>query len=123
MKEIFSKNAPSAIGPYSQAIEKDGFIFISGQLPLEADTSLMQEGIASQTKQVLKNIEYILKEVNLQMKNIVKTTILLKNIDDFEIVNNIYSQYFTSPFPARTTYEVSKLPKGALIEIETIAKK
>ncbi len=123
MKEIFSKNAPTAIGPYSQAIEKDGFIFISGQLPIDVNTSLIQEDIASQTKQALQNIQCILKEANLQMKDIVKTTILLKNLDDFEIVNKIYSQYFTAPFPARTTYEISRLPKEALIEIETIAKR
>ncbi len=123
MQEVFTKNAPSAIGPYSQAIEKDGFIFISGQLPIDAKTSSIKEDIASQTQQSLENIKSILQEVNLEMKNIVKTTILLKNLDDFDIVNEIYSQYFTSPFPARTTYEVSRLPKGALIEIETIAKK
>ncbi len=123
MKEIFSKNAPSAIGPYSQAVEKDEFIFVSGQLPIDNNTSLIKEDIASQTRQSLQNIKYILKEANLQMKDIVKTTILLKNLDDFDIVNKIYNEYFTPPFPARTTYEVSRLPKEALIEIETIAKK
>ncbi|AXH14293.1 RidA family protein [Malaciobacter mytili] len=123
MKEIFSKNAPSAIGPYSQAVEKDEFIFVSGQLPIDSNTSLIKEDIASQTRQALQNIKYILEEANLQMKDIVKTTILLKNLDDFEIVNKIYNEYFTPPFPARTTYEVSRLPKEALIEIETIAKK
>lgn len=122
MKEIFSKNAPSAIGPYSQAVEKDEFIFVSGQLPIDSNTSLIKEDIASQTRQALQNIKYILEEANLQMKDIVKTTILLKNLDDFEIVNKIYNEYFTPPFPARTTYEVSRLPKEALIEIETIAK-
>lgn len=123
MKEIFSKNAPSAIGPYSQAVEKNEFIFVSGQLPIDSNTSLIKEDIASQTRQALQNIKYILEEANLQMKDIVKTTILLKNLDDFEIVNKIYNEYFTPPFPARTTYEVSRLPKEALIEIETIAKK
>jgi len=124
MKAINSIKAPSAIGPYSQAVDKDGFIFVSGQLPIDETTGAFAgEDIASQAKQSLQNIKYILEEAGLEMKDISKTTILLKNIEDFAVVNEIYGQFFTAPFPARATYEVARLPKDALIEIEAIAKR
>jgi 2-iminobutanoate/2-iminopropanoate deaminase len=124
MKAINSIKAPSAIGPYSQAVDKDGFIFVSGQLPIDETTGAFAgEDIASQAKQSLQNIKYILEEAGLGMKDISKTTILLKNIEDFAVVNEIYGQFFTAPFPARATYEVARLPKDALIEIEAIAKR
>ena len=124
MKAINSTKAPSAIGPYSQAVDKDGFIFVSGQLPIDETTgSFAGEDIASQARQSLQNIKYILEEAGLEMKDISKTTILLKNIEDFAIVNEIYGQFFTAPYPARATYEVARLPKDALIEIEAIAKR
>lgn len=124
MKAINSTKAPSAIGPYSQAVDKDGFIFVSGQLPIDESTGAFAgEDIASQAKQSLQNIKYILEEAGLGMKDISKTTILLKNIEDFTVVNEIYGQFFTAPYPARATYEVSRLPKDALIEIEAIAKR
>jgi 2-iminobutanoate/2-iminopropanoate deaminase len=124
MKAINSIKAPSAIGPYSQAVDKDGFIFVSGQLPIDETTGAFAgEDIASQTKQSLQNIKYILEEAGLEMKDISKTTILLKNIEDFTIVNEVYGQFFTAPYPARATYEVARLPKDALIEIEAIAKR
>lgn len=124
MKAINSTKAPSAIGPYSQAVDKDGFIFVSGQLPIDEITGAFAgEDIASQAKQSLQNIKYILEEAGLGMKDISKTTILLKNIEDFTVVNEIYGQFFTAPYPARATYEVSRLPKDALIEIEAIAKR
>lgn len=124
MKAINSIKAPSAIGPYSQAVEKDGFVYISGQLPIDETTGEFAGAtIAAQAKQSLENTKYILEEAGLEMKNIIKTTILLKNIEDFAIVNEIYGLYFTAPYPARATYEVSRLPKNALIEIESIAKK
>jgi len=124
MKAINSTKAPSAIGPYSQAVDKDGFIFVSGQLPIDETTGLFAgNDIASQAKQSLQNIKYILEEAGLGMKDISKTTILLKNIEDFAVVNEIYGQFFTAPFPARATYEVARLPKDALIEIEAIAKR
>lgn len=123
MKAINSTKAPSAIGPYSQAVDKDGFIFVSGQLPIDENTGAFAgEDIASQAKQSLENIKYILEEAGLEMKDISKTTILLKDIEDFAVVNEIYGNYFSAPFPARATYEVSRLPKDALIEIEAIAK-
>ena len=124
MKAIHSTKAPSAIGPYSQAVDKDGFIFVSGQLPIDENTGeFAGEDITSQTKQSLENIKYILEEVGLDMKNITKTTILLKNLEDFTVVNEIYGQFFSAPYPARATYEVARLPKDALIEIEAIAKR
>lgn len=123
MKVINSTKAPSAIGPYSQAVDKDGFIFVSGQLPIDETTgSFAGEDIASQARQSLQNIKYILEEAGLEMKDISKTTILLKNIEDFAVVNEIYGQFFSAPYPARATYEVARLPKDALIEIEAIAK-
>ena len=124
MKAINSIKAPSAIGPYSQAVDKDGFIFVSGQLPIDETTgSFAGEDIASQARQSLQNIKYILEEAGLEMKDISKTTILLKNIEDFAVVNEIYGQFFKAPYPARATYEVARLPKDALIEIEAIAKR
>jgi 2-iminobutanoate/2-iminopropanoate deaminase len=124
MKVINSTKAPSAIGPYSQAVDKDGFIFVSGQLPIDETTGAFAgDDIASQAKQSLQNIKYILEEAGLEMKDISKTTILLKNIEDFAVVNEIYGQFFSAPYPARATYEVARLPKDALIEIEAIAKR
>ena len=124
MKSINSTKAPSAIGPYSQAVEIDGFIYVSGQLPIDEETGAFAgEHIAAQAKQSLENTKYILEEAGLEMKHIVKTTILLNNIEDFATVNEIYAQYFEAPFPARATYEVARLTKDALIEIESIAKR
>lgn len=124
MKAINSTKAPSAIGPYSQAVEADGFIYVSGQLPIDENTGeFAGADIASQAKQSLENTKYILQEAGLDMKNIIKTTILLKDIEDFAVVNEVYGQYFEQPYPARATYEVARLPKDALIEIESIAKK
>lgn len=124
MNTINSKKAPSAIGPYSQATEVGGLIYISGQLPIDATTGkFLGSDIKSQAKQSLENIKHILEEAGTSMSNVVKTTILLKDINDFAVVNEIYATYFTAPYPARATYEVSKLPLDALIEIESIAKK
>lgn len=124
MKAINSTKAPSAIGPYSQAVEADGFVYVSGQLPIDENTGeFAGADIASQAKQSLENTKYILQEAGLDMKNIIKTTILLKDIEDFAVVNEVYGKYFEQPYPARATYEVARLPKDALIEIESIAKK
>jgi len=121
MKAVNTCKAPSAIGPYSQAIQKGNRIFISGQLPINVLTGeFAGEDITSQTIQSLENIKHIVEEAGAAMSNVVKTTILLANIGDFAEVNKIYVRYFQAPFPARTTYEVSKLPLGALVEIESI---
>ncbi|MCZ6150179.1 RidA family protein [Campylobacter ureolyticus] len=122
MKVIKTLEAPAAIGPYSQAIKANGFLFVSGQIPLTPNGELAGDDIKVQTKQVLKNLKAILKEADLSLKDAVKTTIFLKNMDDFSVVNEIYAQAFKEHKPARSTIEISKLPKDVLIEIELIAK-
>ncbi|WP_187885034.1 RidA family protein [Helicobacter pylori] len=125
MKEVIhSALAPKAIGPYSQAIATNDLVFVSGQLGIDASTGEFKGAdIHSQTTQSMENIKAILKEVGLGMDSVVKTTILLKNLDDFSVVNGIYGSYFTEPYPARATFQVAKLPKDALVEIEAIAIK
>jgi 2-iminobutanoate/2-iminopropanoate deaminase len=123
MKKIIStENAPKAIGPYSQAVEAGGFLFISGQVPLDPSTGkLVEGGIVEQTEQVMKNIGKILEVAGYSYKNVVKSTCLLKEIADFKAMNEVYSRYYTENHPARAAYAVKDLPLGALIEIETIA--
>ncbi|GAA6859133.1 RidA family protein [Helicobacter pylori] len=125
MKEVIhSALAPKAIGPYSQAIATNDLVFISGQLGIDASTGEFKGAdIHSQTTQSMENIKAILKEVGLGMDSVVKTTILLKSLDDFSVVNEIYGSYFKEPYPARATFQVAKLPKDALVEIEAIAIK
>ncbi|MFP6114406.1 RidA family protein [Helicobacter pylori] len=125
MKEVIhSTLAPKAIGPYSQAIATNDLVFVSGQLGIDASTGEFKgTDIHSQTTQSMENIKAILKEAGLGMDSVVKTTILLKNLDDFAVVNGIYGSYFKEPYPARATFQVAKLPKDALVEIEAIAIK
>lgn len=125
MKEVIhSTLAPKAIGPYSQAIATNDLVFVSGQLGIDASTGEFKgTDIHSQTTQSMENIKAILKEAGLGMDSVVKTTILLKSLDDFSVVNEIYGSYFKEPYPARATFQVAKLPKGALVEIEAIAIK
>ncbi|WP_199497196.1 RidA family protein [Helicobacter pylori] len=125
MKEVIhSTLAPKAIGPYSQAIATNDLVFVSGQLGIDASTGEFKgTDIHSQTTQSMENIKAILKEVGLGMDRVVKTTILLKSLDDFSVVNEIYGSYFKEPYPARATFQVAKLPKDALVEIEAIAIK
>ncbi|OKB10378.1 RidA family protein [Helicobacter pylori] len=125
MKEVIhSTLAPKAIGPYSQAIATSDLVFVSGQLGIDASTGAFKGAdIHSQTTQSMENIKAILKEAGLGMDSVVKTTILLKNLDDFSVVNEIYGSYFKEPYPARATFQVAKLPKDALVEIEAIAIK
>lgn len=125
MKEVIhSTLAPKAIGPYSQAIATNDLVFVSGQLGIDATTGKFKgTDIHSQTTQSMENIKAILKEAGLGMDSVVKTTILLKSLDDFAVVNGIYGSYFTEPYPARATFQVAKLPKDALVEIEAIAIK
>jgi len=122
-KIIQTKKAPAAIGPYSQAIRVGNFVFSSGQIGLEPKTGQLVEGIEKQTERAIENLKAILEEAGLSLKNVVKTTVYLKNIADFSQMNEIYSQFFKENKPARATVEVSNLPKGALIEIEAIAVK
>ncbi|PUD56437.1 reactive intermediate/imine deaminase [Helicobacter pylori] len=125
MKEVIhSTLAPKAIGPYSQAIATNDLVFVSGQLGIDASTGEFKgTDIHSQTTQSMENIKAILKEAGLGMDSVVKTTILLKSLDDFAVVNEIYGSYFKEPYPARATFQVAKLPKNALVEIEAIAIK
>lgn len=123
MKKVIStENAPKAVGPYSQAIEANGFIYISGQVPLVPSTGqIVEGGIEEQTVQVMENIKAILEAAGLTFDNVVKTTCLLSDIGNFQIMNGIYAKYFTENPPARAAYEVAKLPLGVMVEIETIA--
>ena len=120
-KIIASPHAPKAVGPYSQAVEAGGMLYVSGQLPVDGATGTMAEGIEAQTHQSLKNLGHILREAGLDYANVVKTTVLLDSITDFAAMNAIYATYFTSEMPARVCYEVAKLPMGALVEIDAIA--
>ncbi len=121
---IATKKAPGAIGPYSQAIEANGLVFVSGQIPLVPETGeMVNGGIEEQTARVLENLKAILEAAGTSMDAAVKTTVYIKNIGDFGKVNEIYAKYFTKDCPARVCVEVSNLPKGALVEIDVIATK
>ncbi|BAQ65061.1 RidA family protein [Geminocystis sp. NIES-3709] len=125
-KVIYTKNAPSPVGPYSQAIAVQGeLIFIAGQIPLNPETGEIvgQGDITAQTTQVMKNIEAILTEAGVNWSNVVKTGVFLKDLTDFVPMNEVYGQYFTENPPARACVEVSRLPKDVLVEIECIAVK
>ncbi len=122
MKALSTEKAPAAIGPYSQAIEANGFVYLSGQLPINPATGTFPEGgIKEQTRQSLSNAKAILQSAGLDMNNVVKTTVLLADITDFAAMNEVYAQFFAEPYPARSAFAVRDLPKGALVEIEMIA--
>ena len=123
MKIIETDNAPKAIGTYSQAMKVNGFLFISGQIPLDPSTMELVEGIENQINQVFENIKQILKADGMDLTNVVKLSVLLEDLGHFEKVNEIMASIFSKPYPARAAYEVSKLPKGSSVEIETIAYK
>ena len=124
-KVVHTPNAPKAVGTYNQAIEINNFIFTSGQVGLDpVNGTLVEGGMESEIKQVLKNIDLILCDAGLSKNNIIKLTVFLINLDQFSIVNDVFKEYFGSvTFPARSTVEVSKLPLGALVEIECIASR
>jgi 2-iminobutanoate/2-iminopropanoate deaminase len=122
MKQVQTPNAPTAMGPYSQGIISGGFVFCAGQTPMDPLTGeLCEGGIEEQTEQVMKNISAVLGEAGSHPGKIVKTTIFLKDFNDFEKVNAVYGSFLGDVKPARTTIEVSRLPKDALVEIECIA--
>ena len=124
MKEIQSTAAPAAIGPYSQAIEANGMVFASGQIPIDPATGQFVEGgIQEQTRQALTNARNILQAAGTDMENVIKTTVYLSDIHNFAAMNEVYAQFFTEPFPARSAVAVKDLPKGALVEIEVLAIK
>ena len=125
MKPIQTNNAPAAIGPYSQAIDSGvGVVFVSGQLPIDPATGAFPEGgVKEQTRQSLMNAKAILEAAGLGLGNVVKTTVFLASMADFAAMNEVYAQFFTAPFPARSAVAVKTLPKDALVEVECIAAK
>ena len=122
MNAIHTDNAPAAIGPYSQAIEVNGFVFASGQIPIDPATGNFVEG-GEQTRQALTNAQNILKAAGTDLAHVVKTTVYLDSMDDFAAMNEVYAEFFSQPFPARSAVAVEKLPKGALVEVEVLAAK
>ena len=120
-KIIYSQDAPEAIGPYSQAILSNNTLYCSGQIALDKNGNLKNKNIEEETNQIIKNIEAVLKKAEMNFSNVVKTTIFLKNMNDFNVVNNIYQNLFKKDPPARETVEVSRLPKDVNIEISVIA--
>lgn len=125
MKKIIkTQNAPQAIGPYSQAVEKSGMLFISGQIPMDPDSGEIVTGdISMQTRQVLNNIDAILKDAGYAVGDVIKCTCMLKDLNDFQAMNEVYGNFFRERPPARAAFEVARLPRDVLIEIEAIAVK
>ena len=123
-KPIATAGAPAAIGPYSQAVQAGNTVYVSGQLPIDPATGAFAGAdIAAQTQQSLANIRAILEEAGMTMANVVKTSVLLADINEFATMNAVYAQFFTEPYPARAAFQVAALPKGAKVEIEAIAVK
>lgn len=124
MKKIIStNNSPAAIGPYSQAVELNGTLFVSGQIPVNPATGEIPQGIEAQTRQVLKNIGAILEAAGLTYNDVVKTTVMIANMADFAAMNAVYAEFFTQDKPARVCFQAAALPKNALVEIDAIAGK
>ena len=123
MKVISTDKAPAAIGPYSQAIEVNGMVYASGQIPVNPATGEIPEGVEAQAKQALTNLTNLLAEAGSSIEQVVKTTVFIKNMEDFGKINEIYAEYFTGTYPARSCVEVARLPKDVLLEIEAIAIK
>lgn len=122
MKQIISSSsAPAAVGPYSQAVAINGFVFASGQIPLDAGGKLIEGDVAAQTEQVLKNLSAVLAAAGSGLNKVVKTTVYLKDMNDFARMNEVYARFFTSEQPARATVEVCRLPKDVKVEIDAIA--
>lgn len=124
MNVICTKNAPAAVGPYSQAIDCGDFVFLSGQIPLVPETGLVAKGgLEAQAHQMLANIQAVLAEAGMSLSNVVKTTVFMTDLSQFAAFNAIYAEYFKAPYPARSCVEVSALPKGVLVECELIARR
>ncbi len=121
---ISTKRAPQAIGPYSQAIEVNGMIYTSGVVPLDPETGLVVEGdVSAQAERVFTSMKALLEDAGSSMENVVKTTLFIKNMNDFATINEIYAKFFTGDFPARSCVEVARLPKDVLLELEVVAIK
>ena len=122
MKEIKTNSAPQAIGPYSQAIVCGNLLFTSGQIPIIPETGELAEGLEAQAHQVFKNIKNLIEAAGSSIDNVVKTTVFIKDMNDFAKINEIYAEYFTEPYPARSCVEVARLPKDVSLEVETIVE-
>ncbi len=123
MNRISTDKSPAAIGPYSQALTSGNIVFVSGQIPINPETGTMADTIEEQATQSLKNVKNILEAAGLTMNNVIKTSVFLADLNDFAKVNEIYAEFFTEPFPARSCVQVAAIPKGAKVEIECIAVK
>lgn len=123
MQRLNSDQAPKALGPYSQGMVTGNTVFLSGQLGIDPATNQLKEGVEEQAKQSLANIQNVLSTIDLSLKNVVKVTVFLKDLDHFAAVNEIYANHFEEPYPARSCVQVAKLPADALVEIEVIAEK
>ncbi len=122
MKEIKTEKAPAAIGPYSQAIVSGNMLFTSGQIPIDPKTGEIPEGVEAQARQALTNVKNLIEASGSSMDKVVKTGVFIKNMNDFAKINEIYAEFFTEPYPARSCVEVARLPKDVLLEIETITE-
>ena len=122
MKTVSTDKAPAAIGPYSQAQIVGSLVYTSGQIPVDPATGLIAEGVEAQAEQVFKNIANLLESAGSSISQVIKTTVFIKNMDDFAAINAVYGKYFTQPYPARSCVEVARLPKDVLIECEAIAE-
>ncbi|MBQ1902479.1 MAG: RidA family protein [Lachnospiraceae bacterium] len=124
MKKVISTDkAPAAIGPYSQAIEVNGMVFTSGVIPVDPATGNIPEGSSAQADQVMRNMKNLLEAAGTSMANVVKTTVFIKEMDDFGAINEVYAKYFPEPYPSRSCVEVARLPKDVMLEMEVIATK
>lgn len=122
MKEVYvTDKAPRPVGPYSQVIKAGGFLFLAGQIPLTSENIINEGDVDAQAHQVMKNLQAVLEKAGATLDQVVKTTIFLADLNDFEAVNQVYAQYFQEPYPARSTIQAARLPKGARLEIDAIA--
>ncbi len=122
MKEIKTTNAPAAIGPYSQAIECNGLLFTSGQIPVNPATGEIPQGVYEQAIQAFTNVKNLIEASGASIDNVIKTTVFIKDMNDFATINEVYAKFFTEPYPARSCVEVARLPKDVLLEVETIVE-
>lgn len=122
MKQISTDNAPAAIGPYSQAIISGGLLYCSGQIPVEPATGIIPDGVRAQAEQAFNNLKNLIAAAGTSIDNTIKTTVFVKDMNDFAVINEIYAKYFTAPFPARSCVEVARLPKDVLLEVEAIVE-
>ncbi|MGN0149192.1 MAG: RidA family protein [Clostridia bacterium] len=122
MKEIKTTNAPAAIGPYSQAIVSGNLLFTSGQIPINPETGAIPDGVEAQARQALTNVKNLIEASGASIDNVIKTSVFIKDMNDFAKINEIYAEFFTEPYPARSCVEVARLPKDVLLEVETIVE-